>query len=598
MKSDNKTCRSWDSHRGHTDLETNALPLEPVCLHQIWIGFSDSMNISYCALCVSDLLCILSLPWNAICYIPAFIDSGLQFLAREVAVPTGGALSQIFAGTTAWITAFISLERCLCVMFPLKSKEFVRSQMTVIIILLIFILGITPLTGITFFTYVFEVRFDEGKNRTIVDVTYRNSSFVDQLMDFNSLYTMIFTNTIPLVLIVLVVKLIKSAAWRIGHSSEQAKNSSGRKSTTEIRIAKTVLVIATAFILPGSLSSMQYLLSVTMGVYSRYYRSMARLGFLLSIYFRMWSKLRHTVNKMARITISVFGIIGNTQIILTFVNIGFSESINISYCALCVSDLLCILSLPWNAICYVPAFIDSGLQFLAREVVVPTGGVLSQIFAGTTAWITVFISLERCLCIMFPLKSKEFVRSQMTVIIILLIFILGITPLTGITFFTYVFEVRFDEGKNRTIVDVTYRNSSFVDQLMDFNSLYTMIFTNTIPLVLIVFCSIAVVVKLIKSAAWRIGHSSEQAKNSSGRKSTTEIRIAKTVLVIATAFILPGSLSSMHMQYLLSVAMGVYSRYYRSMARLGFLLSIYFRMWSKLRHTVNKMVCEKGRLKK
>ncbi|KAK3740912.1 hypothetical protein RRG08_051065 [Elysia crispata] len=108
----------------------------------------------------------------------------------------------------------------------------------------------------------------------------------------------------------------------------------------------------------------------------------------------------------AMITVAFFGIIGNSLIMVTLIKIGFSTSINISFCALCVSDFLCVAALGWNAVCFIPAFGNSDLPFKPREVVIPTGGGLSDIFCGTTAWITAFISFERCLCVVFPMKIK------------------------------------------------------------------------------------------------------------------------------------------------------------------------------------------------
>ncbi|RUS84166.1 hypothetical protein EGW08_008053, partial [Elysia chlorotica] len=299
----------------------------------------------------------------------------------------------------------------------------------------------------------------------------------------------------------------------------------------------------------------------------------------------------------------VFGIIENTQIIVTLVKIGFSpDSMNISYCALCVSDLLCILSLPWNAICYIPAFINSGLQFLAREVAVPTGGAFSQIFAGTTAWITAFISLERCLCVMFPLKSKDFVRSQRTVIIILLIFIVGITPLAGIMFFTYVFVERFDVGVSLCL------NTPLADYIHRSHFMYRTVVIYSLPLVIILVCSITLAVSLKRSISWRQRQSSEnpEINNSSQHRSSKDARVVKTVLSLATVYIFLGGLSSVrHFAALMWPEfrmIGDYGRWNRSATTLTFFFSlinssvnvlIYYKTGSKFRKTVNQMVCLK-----
>ena len=50
----------------------------------------------------------------------------------------------------------------------------------------------------------------------------------------------------------------------------------------------------------------------------------------------------------------VFGIVGNIVILLVFYKLGFSETIHISYVALTVSDLCCVLFILWCSLCYFP----------------------------------------------------------------------------------------------------------------------------------------------------------------------------------------------------------------------------------------------------
>ena len=309
----------------------------------------------------------------------------------------------------------------------------------------------------------------------------------------------------------------------------------------------------------------------------------------------------------AMITVAFFGIIGNSLIMVTLIKIGFSTSINISFCALCVSDFLCVAALGWNAVCFVPAFGNSDLPFKPREVVIPTGGGLSDIFCGTTAWITAFISFERCLCVVFPMKIKTIVSPGRALFIVVTIFFITIFPLTYITFYLYLFEKKFDKKKNRSLIGVEYRNSYIADTLNHVNFMYKMICINSIPLAIILVCSIALAVSLKKSVTWREKQSStnrETLQNSSRRKSSKDTRVAKTVLAIAMAFILLGGLTTL--RHLASVTwpefrvIGAYSRSYRSVARLTFLFSlinssvnflIYYNTGSKFRHTVKQMLC-------
>ena len=314
----------------------------------------------------------------------------------------------------------------------------------------------------------------------------------------------------------------------------------------------------------------------------------------------------------AMICISAFGMAGNILIIITYTKIGFSESINISYFALGVSDILCVIFLTWNAICFIPAFSDSDMPFLPKEFAIPTGGHTTDIFQKTTAWITAFISLERCLCVVFPLKIKIIVRRRRTIVIIVMIFILTVLPLASIVFYIYVFDVKFDAGNNQTLLRVTYRNSPLSNSLSNFKYIYKVVFLNSIPFAIILICAVVLAIHLNQSAAWRLGKSNASTNGNGTSNSNDEkaqkkyakdMRIAKTVLAIALTFIFPGTLSTLRYVIALIVPefqpVGAYAKFFRFTARLAFLLTlanssvnfiIYYKMGTKFRATVNQIL--------
>ena len=113
----------------------------------------------------------------------------------------------------------------------------------------------------------------------------------------------------------------------------------------------------------------------------------------------LYTILMETIS-YATISVSVFGMTGNISIICAYAKIGFTESINISYCALAISDALSIPFITWHAICYLPVS-----RNWTRYLEIPTGGAPAGAYFLTTAWLTAFISLERCLSC-FHLKSK------------------------------------------------------------------------------------------------------------------------------------------------------------------------------------------------
>ena len=312
------------------------------------------------------------------------------------------------------------------------------------------------------------------------------------------------------------------------------------------------------------------------------------------------------------ICIAAFGLVGNILIIITYTSIGFSESINISYSALSISDIFCILFLTWHAICFVPAFSNSDIPFEARKFVIPTGGHTSAIFLKTTAWITAYISLERCLCVVFPLKIKTIVKRKRTIVVIVAIFSLTLLPLGGIVFYTYVFNIVFDATKNITFLSVMYRKSSLSNVLTRANYVYKLVFMNFTPFGIILICAVVLTVQLNRSASWRREVSLSRTETpgesttsnvKTQKKHSKETRVARTVLAIALTFIFPGTLSTI--RYVCAMTwngfhpIGVYAKLFEFTSRLEFLLSlanssvnfiIYYRSGTKFRHTVQGLV--------
>ena len=313
---------------------------------------------------------------------------------------------------------------------------------------------------------------------------------------------------------------------------------------------------------------------------------------------------------------ATFGLAGNVLIIITYTKIGFSESINISYFALGISDILCVIFLSWNAICFLPAFSAGNVPFKPLEFVIPTGGFTSDIFQKTTAWITAFISFERCLCVVFPLKIKAIVKRRRTVGVIVIIFVLTVLPLAGITFYTYEFELRLDDVKNKSLVRVKYRDSVLSQTLTNVSLIYKVVFLNSIPFAIILVCAAVLAVNLKRSAAWRLGMTgkayietgkSSQTDDKAQRKYAKDIRVAKTVLTIGLTFIILGTLSTL--RYLIVFfwsdfhASGAHAKLFKVIARLMFLLSlanssvnfiIYYKMGTKFRITINNMLFGKS----
>ncbi|GFR59739.1 peptide receptor GPCR [Elysia marginata] len=310
--------------------------------------------------------------------------------------------------------------------------------------------------------------------------------------------------------------------------------------------------------------------------------------------------------------VSLFGITSNILIIVIYVKIGFGESINISYCALAVSDALYVTFVTWNAICFIPAFTRLDLPFVPSQVVIPTSGASTDIFGQITAWITAWISLERCLCVMFPLKVRSFITRKRTLLVIMAISLLIAVPLTSINVVFFVFKNTHDTRRNQTLLKMFRRNVTSIDEVNNVYFVYKTIISNLLPLLIVMACAVYLTKQLQNSAKWRHGNAAlpyyenkksiNQGDKVKKRKYNKDVRIAKTVLSIAVVFIFLGSLGVMRLLVTTMWSqfrpLGPYGRWYRLIARLSLLFSqmnssvnfiIYYNMGTKFRQAANYM---------
>ncbi|RUS85785.1 hypothetical protein EGW08_006414 [Elysia chlorotica] len=124
-----------------------------------------------------------------------------------------------------------------------------------------------------------------------------------------------------------------------------------------------------------------------------------------------------------------FGIVGNILIVAVFAKMGFSNTIHISYSALAVSDLFCVLASMVYGITVMDVVRNSFNAQTSYRMSNIFGGLPHVCFARTTALITAWISLERCLCVKFPTKVRLMITRTVTKIVLGTIFALGCIPM-------------------------------------------------------------------------------------------------------------------------------------------------------------------------
>lgn len=150
----------------------------------------------------------------------------------------------------------------------------------------------------------------------------------------------------------------------------------------------------------------------------------------------------------------VIGIVNNLLSIAVFCTLGFRETINISFLGLAVADIGCLFThFEMNVICsllYIAEF-----DFVVLDLVEVAGSWPRLCFLRTSGLITAFIALERCFCIVSPVKIKAVLTWPRTAAIIISMFVTVFASMCPVYSDTSL-SWKFYPDKNRTMLGEDY----------------------------------------------------------------------------------------------------------------------------------------------
>ena len=129
------------------------------------------------------------------------------------------------------------------------------------------------------------------------------------------------------------------------------------------------------------------------------------------------------------IGIGLFGILGNVLTLRVYAKMGFlGNTINISFMALAVSDLLCVLSAMMAGILEMEFVVRVFIPETADRMMEMVAGLPNTASSRTAALVTAWISLERCLALAAVSRVSLRVTAKVTSLVLVAIFILGVSP--------------------------------------------------------------------------------------------------------------------------------------------------------------------------
>ncbi|GFN91787.1 peptide receptor gpcr [Plakobranchus ocellatus] len=295
--------------------------------------------------------------------------------------------------------------------------------------------------------------------------------------------------------------------------------------------------------------------------------------------------------------IGIIGIIGNILTVTVFKRLGFSQTIHINYVALAVSDMCSILHIMWCSICYSPIielFFSRFRIATDPDVFLNFTGIWPyHAFSKLTALLTAWISTERCLYVVFPIKAKLIITPFVTKLVLTAIFTFGGAPAV-FAFMGCTVEWRFDRVQNQT------RLFMFENNLNTFHPLSQIAFTlygavhPVLSGVNTVVSTTFLVIKLRKSATWRKRMLNAPTNEITGRgnfrqntMSTSTIHVTKSVVTIACVFIVCSLLMS------LTVLLAAFTREYFLYGKLRYLFllnSFIALLLSEINSSVNILI--------
>ena len=275
------------------------------------------------------------------------------------------------------------------------------------------------------------------------------------------------------------------------------------------------------------------------------------------------------------ISIGVFATGANIVTIIVYTRLGFADSTNVSLTALAVSDLGIAVTLVITAIGMIlPVMIDVPFS---DDVFLTTTAYPHNLLSRASAMITTYISIERYLCVLLPLKIKTMITSKRTFVVMLIIFgfTLSLYP-TGLVRFRMGWT--FDSKRNRTVLGVIPTTDPIVMRLHNVTLLIVSVVLPFLTFFSVVFCTILLAISLKKSKSWRDKNryttsttansnkpeETEASSESKKNQSSKETRAVKMVITITTVFIVTSIPSCMHIVAVMLVpGFTVVGRYFR-----------------------------------
>ncbi|GFS23168.1 chemosensory receptor A [Elysia marginata] len=281
----------------------------------IRLGFSESTHVSLTALACSDLIGVITAVCTEIFFLPIF--GNIPIIPEAFVFTISSWPHVVFTRVSGFITAFISVERYLCVFLPLKIKSIFTPKRTFIVMVVIFSAVFPPML-VVYFRYPLGMVFIAGQNRSALTILPINDTIVETSFMVFQVYASVVLPIAAFLIVtsctvLLTLSLRRSKKWRDANRrvADQNENTSGGVKSTENskenKAIKMVVAIATVFIISAIPSCIHIFVDILVpefeinGRYSNIFKVTGHAFFVLDlincsaniiIYYRMSTKFR------------------------------------------------------------------------------------------------------------------------------------------------------------------------------------------------------------------------------------------------------------------------------------------------------------------
>ncbi|GFS23773.1 chemosensory receptor A [Elysia marginata] len=260
------------------------------------------------------------------------------------------------------------------------------------------------------------------------------------------------------------------------------------------------------------------------------------------------------------VVVALFAILANIVTISVYRKLGYADSSNVSLTALAVSDLAvslttitCVLAIVLPDVIPNAPFTHGIFVFISSNPHVNSTRV--------SALITAFISLERYLCVLVPLRVKSLITPKRTFKAMVVIFAIGHI---GWFFDFAVYSIRWEfiPGLNRTVLNTVPAKHVTAVALRGFSQTYYSFFLPVLTFSIVLICTFLLSASLHRNKEWRDANKRTSSNNApanrgaddppsptteSATPKSKEAKAIKMVITISTVFIIATIPASIHM---------------------------------------------------